>query len=60
MVPRRPFREVPALRDDLQPKPASPRGHELRRFLEPGKGEHRQEGGTEIHIRQPSGERPGT
>jgi hypothetical protein len=42
------------LRDDLRPKAAPPRGGELRRVLDRGKGEHRQGDGAEIHIPQPS------
>jgi hypothetical protein len=56
VVPRKPpFEDSPGLRDDLRPKPASPRGGDLRRGLERGSGEQRQEDGAEIHIRQPSG-----
>jgi hypothetical protein len=49
-------REIPGLRDDLRPKPAEPRGGELRRVLDRGKGEQRQGDGAEIQIPQPSGD----
>ena len=38
VAPRRPFRDVPALRDEVRPEPASPRDGALREVLDRGKG----------------------